>query len=237
MRNNRRFRRPVFPGRNPRTYTVCMYSTRDAEHDAAPLPRVVLALVQGRVPAGFPSPDDDYQVERHDLNELLITHTAATFMWRVSGQSMVEAGIFDGDILVVNRALTPRHRDIVVAQVDSGFTVKYLHKRADRVALVPANPTFPPFPSGKVSNLSSPGSSSLQSRNFVELMRHVRARRCNSFYVSGERVFRPSLLERPVVVLSSNDGCCVARSNEAKALGIAMGEPWHHVHRRSPRRE
>lgn len=56
----------------------------------------------------------------------------------------------------------------------------------------------------------------------------------NNFYVSCERVFRPSLLEQPVVVLSSNDGCCVARSNEAKALGITMGEPWHHVQRRMP---
>lgn len=56
----------------------------------------------------------------------------------------------------------------------------------------------------------------------------------NNFYVSCERVFRPSLLEQPVVVLSSNDGCCVARSNEAKTLGITMGEPWHHVQRRLP---
>jgi DNA polymerase V len=81
-------------------------------------------------------------VKRHDLNELLVTHPAATFMWRVSGQSMIEAGIFDGDVIVVNRALTPAHRDIVVAQVDGEFTVKYLHKRADRVKLLPANPTY-----------------------------------------------------------------------------------------------
>lgn len=133
----------MFPGRNPRTYTVYMYSTHDAALHAAFLPRVVLAFVQGRLAAGFPSPADDYQVKRHDLNELLITHPSATFMWRVSGQSMVEAGIFDGDILVVNRALTPKHRDIVVAQIDNDFTVKYLHRRADRVTLVPANPTFP----------------------------------------------------------------------------------------------
>jgi DNA polymerase V len=56
---------------------------------------------------------------------------------------MVEAGIDDGDILVVNRALTPAHRNIVVAQVDGDFTVKYLHKRGDRIKLVSANPTFP----------------------------------------------------------------------------------------------
>ncbi len=49
---------------------------------------------------------------------------------------------------------------------------------------------------------------------------------CNNFYVSCERLFRPDLTDRPVVVLSNNDGCVVSRSNEAKALGIAMGQPW-----------
>ena len=54
---------------------------------------------------------------------------------------------------------------------------------------------------------------------------------CNNFYVSCERVFQPELRGRPVVVLSNNDGCVIARSNEAKALGIAMGAPWH-LHRK-----
>ena len=67
----------------------------------------------------------------------------ATFMWEACGHSMIGAGIDDGDILVVNRALVPMHRDVVVAQIDSDFTVKYLHRRADRVKLLPANPTFP----------------------------------------------------------------------------------------------
>lgn len=93
--------------------------------------------------AGFPSPADDFAVKRQDLNELLITHPLATFFWRVAGQSMTEAGISDGDILVVNRALTPQHRNIVVAQIDGDFTVKYLHKRNGRIKLVAANPTYP----------------------------------------------------------------------------------------------
>lgn len=101
-----------------------------------------IALVQGTVPAGFPSPADDFLVKRLDLNDL-ITHPAATFMWRASGFSMIEAGIDDGDLLVVDRALTPLHMNIVVAQVDGEFTVKYLFKRGDRVKLMPANPTFP----------------------------------------------------------------------------------------------
>ena len=106
-------------------------------------PRLPLVVVQGRLPAGFPSPADDFAVKRHDLNELLITHPMATFMWEASGHSMIEAGIGDGDVLVVNRALTPVHGDVVVAQVDGDFTVKYLYRRADRVKLLPANPTFP----------------------------------------------------------------------------------------------
>ena len=57
---------------------------------------------------------------------------------------------------------------------------------------------------------------------------------CNNFYASCERVFQPALRGRPVVVLSNNDGCVIARSNEAKALGIAMGEPWHCAASASP---
>jgi DNA polymerase V len=73
----------------------------------------------------------------------LITHPAATFFWRVRGTAMQGAGIGDGDILVVNRALGPVHGDIVVAEVDHDFTVKYLHRRAGRIKLVAADPTFP----------------------------------------------------------------------------------------------
>ena len=100
-------------------------------------------MVQGTVRAGFPSPADDLSVKRHDLNELLITHPTATFFWRVRGASMLGAGIDDGDILVVNRALAARHGDIVVAEVDNDFTVKYLFQRNGRIKLQAADPTFP----------------------------------------------------------------------------------------------
>ena len=102
-----------------------------------------LRVAPGKVPAGFPSPAEDFSVKRHDLNELLISHAVATFLWRVSGHSMTEAGIFDGDILVVNRALTPVHKDVVVAEVDGEFTVKYFYKRNGQIKLQPANPTYP----------------------------------------------------------------------------------------------
>jgi DNA polymerase V len=102
-----------------------------------------LRVAPGKVPAGFPSPAEDFSVKRHDLNDLLITHAVATFLWRVSGHSMTEAGIFDGDILVVNRALTPVHKDVVVAEIDGEFTVKYFYKRGGQIKLQPANPTYP----------------------------------------------------------------------------------------------
>jgi DNA polymerase V len=108
-----------------------------------PGPALPLPMMAGTVRAGFPSPADDFAVKRHDLNELLITHPAATFFWRVRGNSMQGAGIADGDILIVNRALDPRHGDIVVAEVDNDFTVKYLHRRNGRIKLVAADPTFP----------------------------------------------------------------------------------------------
>lgn len=104
---------------------------------------VLLPWVEGTVPAGFPSPAADFAVKRHDLNELLITHPAATFMWQARGLSMIDLGVADGDVLVVNRALTPKHGDIVVAEVNGDFTVKQLFKRGAIIKLVSGNPTFP----------------------------------------------------------------------------------------------
>ena len=100
-------------------------------------------LLTGRVCAGFPSPAEDLGAQRIDLTQVLVTHPQATFMLRTQGHSMVEAGIFDGDILVVDRALLPRHRHIVVAVVDGDFTVKRLYQRGGRIKLQAANPTFP----------------------------------------------------------------------------------------------
>jgi DNA polymerase V len=74
---------------------------------------------------------------------LLIKHTQATYFLRASGHSMVEVGIFDNDILVVDKAIKPRHNHIVVAIVDGDFTVKQLYQRAGRIKLKAANPTYP----------------------------------------------------------------------------------------------
>ena len=100
-------------------------------------------LIPNRVCAGFPSPAEDLGAQRIDLTQMLIVHAQATYFLRASGQSMIEAGIFDNDILVVDRAIKPRHNHIVVAVVDGDFTVKRLYQRAGRIKLKAANPTYP----------------------------------------------------------------------------------------------
>lgn len=104
-----------------------------------------LPLYGSRVAAGFPSPADDYLEDHLDLNRYLIADAAACFMVRVSGDSMQGAGILDGDLLVVNRSLTPRHGQIVLAVINGEFTVKRLHQRDGRLALLPENPAYPPI--------------------------------------------------------------------------------------------
>ena len=99
-------------------------------------------LLNNRVTAGFPSPAEDLGAQRIDLIQVLITHPQATYFLRASGHSMVEVGIFDRDILVVDRAIKPRHNHIVVAIVDGDFTVKRMYQRAGRIKLKAANPTF-----------------------------------------------------------------------------------------------
>lgn len=104
---------------------------------------IYLPLADASVRAGFPSPAADFGESRIDLVAELIRHPQATYLLRVRGLSMVEAGIDDNDIVVVDRALKPATGNIVVAVVDGDFTVKYLQLRAGRVKLKAANPTFP----------------------------------------------------------------------------------------------
>ena len=82
--------------------------------------------VSGSVVAGFPSPAEQYQEPPLDLNELLVKRPAATFFVRVQGDSMIGAGIHDGDLLVVDRSLRPADGDVIIASVDGDFTVKTL---------------------------------------------------------------------------------------------------------------
>jgi DNA polymerase V len=116
-----------------------------AAHTPVPISEVPLwaTLLANRVSAGFPSPAEDLGAQRIDLTQLLVVHAQATYFLRASGQSMVGVGIFDNDILVVDRAIRPRHKHIVVAVVDGDFTVKTLHRQADRIWLQAANPGYP----------------------------------------------------------------------------------------------
>lgn len=104
---------------------------------------LVLPMPEAHVRAGFPSPAEDFAVNRLDLTQILVPHPQATFLLRVAGASMRDMGIDDGDLLVVDRAVKANHGHVVVAIVDGEFTVKQLHQRAGRMRLKAANPTFP----------------------------------------------------------------------------------------------
>ncbi|RYH57165.1 MAG: translesion error-prone DNA polymerase V autoproteolytic subunit [Alcaligenaceae bacterium] len=103
----------------------------------------LLPMVDATVRAGFPSPAADFGESRIDLMAQLIAHPQATFLLRVRGLSMIEAGLGDNDIIVVDRAIKPANGHIVVAVLDGDFTVKHLQLRAGAMRLKAANPTFP----------------------------------------------------------------------------------------------
>jgi DNA polymerase V len=107
--------------------------------------RYALPVFLGRLPAGFPSPADDYLEGRLDLNRHLIRHPAATFFVRVTGDSMIGAGIHSGDLLVVDRSLEPVDRNVVVAVVDGELTVKRLFKQDGVLRLLAENQRYPPI--------------------------------------------------------------------------------------------
>ena len=91
------------------------------------------------VSAGFPSPATDYMESKLDLNEYLVRHPAATFIVKASGLSMIEAGIFSGDLLIVDRSIKPKNDNIVIASVFGDLTVKKLRKKGFSLFLVSAN--------------------------------------------------------------------------------------------------
>lgn len=101
-----------------------------------------LPLFSHKVAAGFPSPADDYIEGRLSLDEHLIQHKDSTFFVRAKGNSMVGAGIFDGDLLVVDKSLNPVSGDIVIAVVDGDLTVKRLIKRGETYTLKPENSRY-----------------------------------------------------------------------------------------------
>lgn len=111
-----------------------------------PLPEAVTrAFPLGLTPisAGFPSPAEDYADRSLDINEYLVRNPVSTFFFQVQGDSMQGAEIFDGDILVVDRSITPQHGHIVVAFLNGERLVKRLFRRGGRIALIAENPDYP----------------------------------------------------------------------------------------------
>lgn len=112
-----------------------------------------LPLFGSSVAAGFASPADDHLEAELDLNEYLIAHPSETFFVRAKGDSMQQAGIFDKDLLIVDRSLTPKNNDIVIAAVAGDLTVKRLVIKLGEPWLYPANPNYKPIPIKEGSEL------------------------------------------------------------------------------------
>ena len=96
-----------------------------------------------KISAGFPSPATDYMENKLDLNEHLIKHPAATFIVKTSGFSMIDAGIHSGDLLIIDRSITPQNNNIVVASIFGDLTVKKLKKKKNTLFLVSASDHYP----------------------------------------------------------------------------------------------
>jgi SOS regulatory protein LexA len=111
------------------------------------IPRSIASPVRilGSVEAGFPSPAEEELADTLSLDDFLIENPDATFLLKVSGDSMSEAGILPGDMVIVDKGQTPKSGDIVIAEVDGQWTMKYLRKRGESVTLIPANPNYKPI--------------------------------------------------------------------------------------------
>ena len=101
-----------------------------------------IPFCQSNVPAGFPSPAEDFMDLDLNLQEYLVQHPSATFCIRVTGDSMRNAGIFSGDVMVVDRALEPKNNAVVLAVLNGEFTVKRIQKKDDALYLKPENENF-----------------------------------------------------------------------------------------------
>jgi len=105
---------------------------------------IELPFFSSRVPAGFPSPAQDHLEQKLSLDELLKIDAPQTFLARSDGESMIGVGIFDGDIMVVSKALPPRPNDIVIAEINGDTFVKRLTRDGEQIVLKSENPRFAP---------------------------------------------------------------------------------------------
>jgi repressor LexA len=119
--------------------------SRDSKGRLIPGSIASAVRVLGTVEAGFPSPAEEELIDTLSLDELLIQNRDATFLLKVSGDSMSGAGILPGDMVIVDKGQTPKSGDIVIAEVDGQWTMKYLRKRGASVTLLPANQKYKPI--------------------------------------------------------------------------------------------
>jgi SOS regulatory protein LexA len=119
--------------------------TKDPQGKLIPHARDGEVPLLGIVEAGFPSPAEEELIDTMSLDEYLIENKEATYILKVKGDSMIGAGIREGDLVIVERTNTPRVGDIVIAEVDGEWTMKYLRKRGETLYLAPANPRYKPI--------------------------------------------------------------------------------------------
>jgi DNA polymerase V len=105
----------------------------------------LLPLMSSTISAGFPSPADDFIENQVDIFDRIVKHPASTFLVRAKGNSMINRGIQDGDILVVDKSLKPENNSIVIAYIDGEFTVKRFAKEKNSIVLYPANSEYKPI--------------------------------------------------------------------------------------------
>jgi len=118
---------------------------KDEKGKLIPKSIAAAARVLGTVEAGFPSPAEEELADTMSLDDFLIQNPQSTFLLKVSGDSMSGAGILPGDMVIVDKGQSPKSGDIVIAEVDGEWTMKYLRKRGSDVALIPANPKYKPI--------------------------------------------------------------------------------------------
>lgn len=123
-------------------------------HPVSTKTKLKIPQVTWHIQAGFPSPADDYLENHIDLNEKLIQNPSSTFLVRVEGESMIGAGIFPGDVLLVDKSKTPSNNDVIVAILDGEFTVKRFAKKDNCAFLVAENPAFKPIKVDKNSEFA-----------------------------------------------------------------------------------
>jgi DNA polymerase V len=117
---------------------LLFYSVKDSNWNSVP-------FYEASVSAGFPSPAEDFMDLELNLQDYLIQHPSATFCVRVTGDSMIKAGISSGDVMIVDRSLEPKDGSIVLAVLNGEFTVKRIKKNKDQLLLIPENTKFDPI--------------------------------------------------------------------------------------------